>query len=339
MRPPRRSWPISSYRLPDDIAKVGDTILGYLDPDANLSDDTDRARRRGIIIGRQRPDGMSSINGEINPALRALLDPFLAKYARPGVGNPADPDSPGIGDATPERIAATSGRDTRTTAQRTHDAFTLLLSHLVDPAALGSHRGMPVSVVFTMSLTDLEHHAGVATTASGGIVPLSDALRMAEKARPYLAVFDHAGLPLHLGRTRRLASPEQRLALMATLRGCSRPGCDAPATLCAVHHVRDYRTGGATDIENLVWACDHCHSLINDTPRGWKTILLDQDSEYPGRTAWIAPEHIDPTRTPRINHRHHADELLAEIVARIHTRKEHELTQRRQQQQTNDTAA
>lgn len=63
---------------------------------------------------------------------------------------------------------------------------------------------------------------------------------------------------------------------------------------------------------------------------------------YPGRTAWIAPEHIDPTRTPRVNHRHHADELLAQIVARLHTHKEHELDehQRRQrQQQTNDTAA
>ncbi|NEW46777.1 DUF222 domain-containing protein, partial [Nocardia cyriacigeorgica] len=73
---------------PDDIGKVGDKILAYLDPDGRLTTDHDRARMRGIIIGRQRPDGMSPIRGEIDPVLRALLDPLLAKYARPGMCNP-----------------------------------------------------------------------------------------------------------------------------------------------------------------------------------------------------------------------------------------------------------
>ncbi|MBF6096430.1 DUF222 domain-containing protein, partial [Nocardia cyriacigeorgica] len=34
---------------PDDIGKVGDKILAYLDPDGHLTTDNDRARMRGII--------------------------------------------------------------------------------------------------------------------------------------------------------------------------------------------------------------------------------------------------------------------------------------------------
>jgi len=317
---------------PDDIGKLGDSILAHLDPDGRLTDEKDRARMRGIRIGRQRPDGMSPISGDIDPTLRALLDPVLAEYARPGVANPDDAASPGaeVDHTDPALITQAAQRDTRTTAQRNHDALPLLLSSLIDTEKLGSHRGMPVSTILTMRLQDLEELSGVATTATGGTIPIGgEALPLAEKSRPYLEIFDHAGLPLHFGQTRRLASPAQRLALIAALRGCTRPGCDAPATLCAMHHVRDFSKNGPTDIDNLVWACDHCHSLINDTPRGWKTIALGPDSKHPGRVAWIAPDHIDPTRTPRVNHRHHAEELLAEIVATIPAHHEHELAAHR----------
>ncbi|WP_067680220.1 HNH endonuclease signature motif containing protein [Nocardia miyunensis] len=326
---------------PDDIGKVGQSILAHLDPDGRITDEDDRARMRGIRIGRQRPDGMSPISGEIDPVLRALLDPVLAKYARPGVANPEDPTSPGAGvdRADPQLIIAAAQRDTRTAAQRTHDAFTLLLRELVDTNMIGAHRGIPVTTVLTIRLEDVEQLSGVATTATGGTVAIPEALRLAERSRPYLAVFDHAGLPLHFGRMRRLASPAQRLSLIAALSGCSRPGCDAPASLCAVHHVHDYSKGGPTDIENLVLACDHCHSLINDSEAGWKTVVLGDDSEFAGRTAWIAPEHIDPTGTPRVNHRHRAGELLAQIVADIHARRERERGAHRRGRRPGDIAA
>ncbi|MTE14186.1 HNH endonuclease signature motif containing protein, partial [Nocardia aurantiaca] len=139
---------------------------------------------------------------------------------------------------------------------------------------------------------------------------------LAQNAIPFLAVFDHHGLPLHLGRGQRLASPAQRLALIAAEKGCTRPGCTAPATLAAVHHVREWAAGGTTDIGNLTLACDACHGLVHDGPGGWKTIVLGPDSEYPGRTGWIAPPHVDPSRTPRVNQHHHAPEQLARTLAR-----------------------
>jgi hypothetical protein len=228
---------------PDDIGKVGDRILAHLDPDGRLTTDTDRARVRGITVGRQRPDGMSPIRGEIDPVLRALLDPLLAKYARPGVCNPEDPDSPAldIDRVDPAALAEAAQRDHRSAAQRNHDAITAVLSSGLVAEDLGSHRGLPVTAILTMTVEDLERLSGVATTATGGTVPIRDALTLADRSLPFLAVFDHSGLPLHLGRMKRLGSRAQRLALITALGGCSRPGCDAPASLCAVHHILDYR--------------------------------------------------------------------------------------------------
>ncbi|MFE3228821.1 DUF222 domain-containing protein [Nocardia sp. NPDC059228] len=181
----------------------------------------------------------------------------------------------------------------------------------ISAAELGSHRGMRVQPVLTMSLADVERGAGMATTSTGGHVTIHEALVLAQGTRPVLAVLDANGIPLYLGRCKRLATSGQRLALIARDKGCTRPGCDAPASMCAAHHVTDWAAGGPTDLNNLTLACDHCHALVNNSPDGWKTIVMGQDSPHPGRCAWIAPKHIDPTRTPQVNERHHVAERLA----------------------------
>lgn len=302
---------------PDDLAKLGDRILGFLDPDGVLVDDKDRQRMRELTIGKQRVDGMSPIRGELTPELRALLDPVLAKLARPGLCNPEDAESPwtGADSVSPEVLEACAKRDARSAGQRNHDALMALLRPEMGPANLGQHRGLPVSTIVTMTIAEVEAAAGVATTASGGRISVPQALKLAEQSIPWLAVFNQKGMPLHLGRGTRLANAAQRLALIAAERGCTRPGCDAPATLCQVHHVTEWAEGGPTDIENLTLACDTCHARVHDGPGGWKTVKLGQNSPWPGRTGWIAPAHIDPSGTPRVNHRHHAKEMLDNSAA------------------------
>ncbi|WP_051178387.1 HNH endonuclease signature motif containing protein [Nocardia concava] len=309
---------------PDDLPKIGDRILGFLDPDGRLVSEDDRQARRGIILGKQGVDGMSTITGQLTPAARALLDPIFADLAQPGMCNPDDPQSPQRAKGIhPDALQAAARRDTRSTAQRQHDALIALLRPEMGPANLGQHRGLPVSTIITMSLAEVEAAAGVATTASGGTVPMGEALQLAQQSRPFLVVFDHAGRPLHFGRARghRLASADQRMALIATERGCTRPGCDAPATLCTVHHVTDWSKGGPSDIENLTLACDSCHSLIGEGPDRWKTVVMPPDSEHAGRIGWIAPVAIDPTQTPQVNDRHHAGELAAALLTKIKKRK------------------
>jgi hypothetical protein len=47
-------------------------------------------------------------------------------------------------------------------------------------------------VIITVTLDRLEKAAGgVTTTATGGLLPLGDALKLAERAHPVLGLFDH----------------------------------------------------------------------------------------------------------------------------------------------------
>ena len=56
-----------------------------------------------------------------------------------------------------------------------------------------------------------------ARTGGGSALPMRDLIRMAADAIHYLAVFDdHTGRPLYLGRTKRVATADQRII-------CSRP--------------------------------------------------------------------------------------------------------------------
>ncbi|AYF79677.1 HNH endonuclease [Nocardia yunnanensis] len=163
-------------------------------------------------------------------------------------------------------LEAAARRDRRDAGQRNHDALLALLQAGVDMNKLGSHRGLPVQITLTMSLADLERGAGIATTATGGHVSINEALKMAAGSKPVLAVLDGDGVPLYLGRSReRLATPGQRLALIARDKGCTHPDCDAPAAMCAAHHVVDWAKGGPTDLDNLALVCDHHHAMVNDS--------------------------------------------------------------------------
>ncbi|MEU0538372.1 DUF222 domain-containing protein [Nocardia sp. NPDC005978] len=323
---------------PKGVTTLGVRVLAYTDPDGRLVEAKDRQRVRGITIGNQRIDGMYPISGLLTPQLGAVFIPVIEKLGRPGMCNPDDPESPwtttelGIdtelddGDtiddgtevddasltpaeraraAARAKVRAAAKRDHRTAAQRNHDALLTFLRPDMGPSRLGSHRGLPVSTIVTMSIEDLERRIGIATTATGGTMSITEALEVATNCTRYLLVADSDGRPLHLSRGQRLANPAQRLALTATERGCTRPGCDAPASRSAVHHIKEWADGGDTDIENLTFACDACHAQINTGPNGWKTIVMPEDSEHPGKTGWIPPPHIDPARRPRVNLRHH----------------------------------
>ncbi|MET9489100.1 DUF222 domain-containing protein [Nocardia sp. NPDC006630] len=317
---------------PDKLVDLGEVILANIDPDGTLTQDKDRERMRGLTLGRKRADGMSPLIGEITEPLREVLEPLLAKFARPGMCNPADPDSPKVADRTLDRtkLKAAAERDTRSAAQRNHDALLAVLRFQLDRPKLGSHRGLPVEAIIVMRVEDLERGTGIATTATGGTLTIPQALELAAGTRPLLVVLNKAGLPLYLGRGRdRLATPAQRLALIASDKGCTRPGCSAPASVSAAHHVTGWAEGGPTDIDNLTLACDGCHAMIHDGPGGWKTIVMGEDTDFPGRTGWIAPPHIDPTGTPQVNHLHHTGELMAGALSEIRARERLQRERRR----------
>jgi Domain of unknown function (DUF222) len=172
------------YR-PDELAKYAQRIMDWLNPDGEFSDQ-ERARKRGIMVGKQEFDGMSRLSGLLTPELRAAIEAMLAKLAAPGACNPED-ETPMV-DATPDEDAVR--RDTRSEAQRNHDGFLAGLRGLLASGDLGRHNGLPVSIVVTTTLQDLEAAAGKGLTAGGTLVPMSDVIRWAGHAHHYLAIFD-----------------------------------------------------------------------------------------------------------------------------------------------------
>ncbi|HEY2196876.1 MAG TPA: 13E12 repeat family protein, partial [Mycobacterium sp.] len=163
---------LAGEHRPDELARLADTLTDCLNPDGDFTEH-DRARRRGLTIGRQDPDGMSAITGYLTPEARATLDAVLAKLAAPGMCNPDDVE-PCIS-GTPSQ-AAIQG-DARSAGQRHHDALNAGLRALLASGELGQHNGLPASIIVTTTLRDLEASAGKALTAGGTLLPMSDVIR------------------------------------------------------------------------------------------------------------------------------------------------------------------
>ncbi|HUO39540.1 MAG TPA: HNH endonuclease signature motif containing protein, partial [Mycobacterium sp.] len=247
---------------PDEVARAGERLAALLNPDGDFSDE-DRARKRGLIIGAQDIDGMSPISGYLTPEARAGLDAILAKWAAPGMCNPDD-QTPTLDDPPDPHTAQ---RDGRSRAQRNHDALNAMCRALLASGQLGSHHGLPVSLVISTTLTELESAAGIAVTGGGSWLPMREVIRLASHARHYLAVFDqHTQRPLYLGETKRIATPAQRIVLHAKDRGCTYPGCTVPGYLSEVHHITGWANSHRTDIDDLTFGCHPHHTLLDE---GW----------------------------------------------------------------------
>ncbi|SPM35825.1 REP13E12 repeat protein [Mycobacterium rhizamassiliense] len=292
---------LGTQHRPESLADLAVHLMDCLNPDGSFTDD-DRARRRGLTLGNQQPDGMSALRGWLTPEARASLEAVLAKLAAPGMCNPAD-DTPCI-DGAPTEDAIE--HDARSAAQRNHDGLNASLRAVLASGELGQHNGLPASIIVSTTLAELEQAAGRGITGGGTRLPISDVIRLARHAHHYLAVFDK-GQAVALYHSKRLAAPGQRIVLYAKDRGCSAPGCAVPGYYCEVHHVTDYAQCRSTGIDNLTLACGPHHRLLG--PRGWTT-----RKRRNGDTEWLPPPHLDRGQ-PRTNNFHHPEKLLRESDA------------------------
>lgn len=276
------------------VRQVARRIDEIFNPDGHY-DEADRARRRGLVLGRQGRDGMSRLSGYIDPETRCYVEAAGAAV-RPGRHLPDG--------------SAAEVRDDRSMAQRCHDGIKLGLKAGIASGGLGAHRGHAVTVIARTTLAELNQavHAvidpmvsmpGPARTGGDTALPMRDLIRMAADGIHYLAVFDdHSERPLYLGRQKRVATADQRIICYARDGGCTRPNCTAPGYHSAVHHSPDWAANGLTDADSLFFACDPDHKLVTDGH--WRTEVTGS-----GRLAWT-----DGTRPPEINHAHHPEELL-----------------------------
>ncbi|MFG1931220.1 HNH endonuclease signature motif containing protein [Mycobacterium sp. NPDC048908] len=285
---------------PTELREAAKRLAALLDQDGELPDDAERARRRYLRIHSQNAQGMSRIEGLLDPQATATLEAVLATLGAPGMCNPAD-DNPCV-DGEPDCDAVQ--RDTRSVGQRNHDALTAMGRAVLASGQLGQHNGLPATIIVTAALQDLQAAAGVGVTAGGSLVPMRDVITLASQAHHYLVIYDkHTRQALYCGRAKRFATPGQRVVLHAMERGCTRPGCTAPGYWCQVHHVEGWvAAAGETNINTLTLACGPDNRAVEE--QGWTT-----RKRADGRTEWIPPPHLDTGQT-RINDYHHPENYL-----------------------------
>jgi hypothetical protein len=285
---------------PDGFREVADRLAYLLNQDGEFTD-KDRAAQRYFLMSRQDADGMVTVRGKLTPEAAATLEPVFEKLAAPGMCDPDDEAPQVDGEPDPDKART----DTRSRGQRQHDALIAMGRALLACGELGQLNGLPASIIVKADLKDLEKGVGHGLTAGGILLPMSEVIRLASHAYHYLAFFDGNGIPLHLGRSRRTASPGQRIMALAKHGGCTAPGCAANGYRCQVHHANtDWKDGGETNIEDLTLACGPDNRMVETT--GWTT----RNRESDGVTEWIPPPELDCGQS-RTNAYHHPDRILA----------------------------
>jgi hypothetical protein len=185
--------------------------------------------------------------------------------------------------------------DTRTPWQMRADILVDLCRHALDCTQATS--GVKTTVVVRMSRADLESGLGVgAVDGMPQPVSVGALRRAAADAEVVPAVLGGASEVLDWGRSRRLFTPEQRLALVERDGGCA--WCNAPPSWCEAHHVRWWgRDAGPTDLSNGVLLCARCHHRLHRD--GWE-IEVRGGVGPESAVRFVPPAGVDATRTPRL---------------------------------------
>ena len=246
---------------PRELRRLGRKVLEVVAPD--VADDQERrlleaeearARRLTSLRFRRRGDGTTDIHARVSDAVAARLRSYLESFSAPRRAH--------LADGPPERVDPESGRPVphSTVLGR---AFCALLEAM--PAeVMPRHGGSATTVVVTIDHETLRSELGVAGLDTGDRITASDAVRLACNASILPMVLNGRGQPLHLGRSRRLFSPAQRLAMAHRDRHCRAHGCEVPAAWCEAHHLRPWVRGGRTDIEDGVLLCSWHHHRAHD---------------------------------------------------------------------------
>ncbi|MEQ1737496.1 MAG: DUF222 domain-containing protein [Rhodoglobus sp.] len=256
-----------------------------LDPDGAEPRGEELRRRRAFWLGRET-DGLTKFGGYADPVNAALLRAAVAERTGPNV-------QPRFLDDDEIAAAALNGqgmRDPRTPEQRNFDIVFGLLSAGIRSSE-GKRKSMRslTTVIAVVNKRDLDTGAGIGwLDDTDEPVPVSTIAELACDAGVRTIVLGDHGEPLYLGRTERLFSKAQRLALAVRDGGCVWNGCHAPPGWCHAHHVIEHRDGGATDIDNGTLLCPAHHHALHASDYQLRMVQ--------GRPHLLAPPWLDPAQ-------------------------------------------
>jgi hypothetical protein len=270
---------------PNDLKRFALRVVDAADPDGPEPVDDHLQQDRRYLELNQRRDGMWQLKGRLTSTVGAQLNAILDPLAKPRTTTIED-----------ESGKFTQIPDERPYVQRLHDALDEICGRLLKSQDQPSVGGVPASVIVTIHLDDLLAKAGLAETTDGSQLTFDQLWRIADEAEIWPTIINRKSVPLVLGRSQRLASKGQTMALIARDAGCSFPGCTHPASWCERHHILDWISGGLTDLDNLTLLCRYHHTHF--LQKGW-TCRINAD----GLPEWMPPRWVDRAQRPQINAR------------------------------------
>ena len=230
----------AATRRHDELVKLVHTFLDRLDADGPEPDPTEERfltfakHADGSGTGRFHLDALG------NEKLQAAIESILQANRPAG--------------------------DTRSRPQRQADALVQLADIHLGCGTLPLLRTVKPHVAVRVDLDDLLDPAtgkGAAELGFGAVVSAARARWAACDADLARYVLGPDGVPLDLGRSKRLVTPELRQAVELRDGNCVFAGCDAPPWWCEVHHLIAWLYGGETSLENSGLLCERHHTQVH----------------------------------------------------------------------------
>ncbi|GAA4752920.1 HNH endonuclease signature motif containing protein [Gordonia alkaliphila] len=167
-----------------------------------------------------------------------------------------------------------------------HVTLSVPAAVVMNGQVLDSVAGQAISIPVAVA----EDDTAVPWLGFGGPISARTAELIMCEASVALALLDEHGVPLNVGREKRLFPPSIRKALVLRDRGCAFPGCGVPPSWCDGHHVEHWEHGGVTSLDNGVLLCRRHHTVVHHG--GWE-VFIGRD-----RQPWFIPP-ADPDHPKR----------------------------------------
>ena len=217
--------------------------------DADAAGQADRLLARRGLWSRVREDGMLRIVALLPPEDGAVVQAALEAV----VGSGALPEREG--DPADEPWAARRG-----------DALVAICEHAQAAAPDGlvaAPDAVQLVVHVDVGVLTGERPDGRCHLEDGSPLSAAVARRLGCDCE-VVAITERDGLPIDVGRRRRLFTGKQRRALQARDRTCRYPGCQVPARRTRAHHIRPWWMGGQTNLANGLSLCGWHHARLHD---------------------------------------------------------------------------
>ena len=233
--------------------------------------------RRFAKIKTDVDDGMTVLYGRFDPVTGALLETALSQKMDE-LWREEDP------------------RDRATPGQRMADALVQLVTREDTDQDGGRVRGPRLLLIADYDVISREFRNG--RLGDGTPIPVEKIRDLACRSDILPAIFRGVSQPLDLGRARRIASPAQRVALVARDKACV--GCGATANWCQAHHIIPWAVGGNTDLDDMCLLCSRCHHRVHDDR--WQ-VRISATGKYHLKPPLKHDRRTSTRRNP--NNRHH----------------------------------